>query len=163
MNIFKLFFKKNKIESKEESTLIENELHPEWDEVFYAWSSMDLTKMLKVVDIQTTLKNRHFLLQSIVSETYKRRDEEEYQNLCKKFSEIHLEEFKNIAESLRDKSDGSLPRVLTFQNYATLLTEIEEYEKAILVCELALSYNLNDGTKSNYHGRIERIKKKLNS
>jgi beta-galactosidase GanA len=74
-----------------------------------------------------------------------------------------LEELENIAEALRKKSNGSLPKVLTFQNYATLLTEIKEYKKAISVCELSLSYNLNDGTKSNYQGKIERIRTKLNT
>ena len=159
MNIIKLF-NKSEVENKQKNLLVENKINSEWDEVFQAWTSNNLEKMLKVADVKTTLNNRHFLLQAIVSETFKLRNEVEYQKLCIKFSEIHLAEFKEISHALKSKTDESLPRILTFQNYATLLTEIGEYEKAISVCELAISYNLSDGTKSHYHGRIERIRKK---
>lgn len=137
----------------------ENKIKYGWDKVFYATFSNDLSRMLSVTELKTTLSNRHFLLLSIVSETYKLRKEEKYKNLCIKFSEIHLEEFPAIAKELKDEFDGSLPRVPTFQYYATLLTEIGEFEKAINVCKKAISFGLDDGTKGGYQGRIERITK----
>jgi len=134
-----------------------------YDEVYLARLSNDLGKMLKVAELETTLSNRHFLLQSIVIETYKLRKEEKYKNLCLKFSKKHLEEFDVISQSLKNEFDGSLPRVVTFQHYATLLTELQEYEEAIIICEKAISYGLDDGTKGGYKGRIDKIKKKMNS
>ena len=139
MNLFKLFFRKDKVEEKNNQPFIEKEIineekdnnQPEWDEVFYAWTTNDLNKMLKVVDVKTNLVNRHFLLQTIVSETYKLRDQENFKNLCLKYSEIHLLEFPEIAPALKKDMGGVIPRVTTFQNYATLLTEVEEFEKAI--------------------------------
>ena len=178
MNLFKKFFQKANAEEKktvkntedeftedefteDEFTENENEYNnPKWDEVFYARTTNDLEKMLQVVDVKTTLVNRHFLLQIIVSETYKLREQEKYKNLCLKHSELHLSEFPEIAPALKKEMDGILPRVSTFQNYATLLTEIGEYEKAISVCEMAIEYKLSDGTKSDYQGRIDRIRKK---
>lgn len=132
-----------------------------WDEVYNATYSGDLNKMLNATELKTTPKNRHFLLQSIVTETYKLRKEEKYKNICLTFSEKHLKEFSVIAPNLIDKINTSLPRVSTFQNYSTLLTELGEFEKAKSVCELAISFGLEDGTKGGYQSRIERINKKI--
>lgn len=131
------------------------------DKVFDAWTSGDLKKMLKVVNVQTNPIDRHFLLQSIVSETYKDRKNNNNRELCKKYASLHLEEFENIAPALKEDM-GELPRVTTFQNYATVLTEDNEYEKAIDVCKKAIQYNLHDGTVAGFEGRIERINKKAN-
>ncbi len=175
MNLFKKFFQKAKSEEKINIQTIDDKMiddeviddeinysNPKWDEVFYARTTNDLEKMLKVVDVKTSLVNRHFLLQIIVSETYKHREQEKFKILCLKHSEFHLSEFPEIAPALKNEMDGILPRVSTFQNYATLLTEIGEYEKAISVCEMAIAYKLSDGTKSDYQGRIDRIRKKQN-
>lgn len=132
-----------------------------YDEVYLATQSNDLETMLKASELETTLSNRHFLLQAIVSETYSLRKEEKYKNLCLKFSETHLEEFHLLTQKLKDDFDGSIPRVTTFQYYSTLLTELGEYEKAIKTCEMAVSYGLDDGTKAGFQGRIARIKKKM--
>lgn len=150
-------------ENKEEEEFTEEERNRGMDEVYLARQSNDLEKMLKATELETTLSNRHFLLQAIVSETYRLRKEEKYKNLCLKFSEKHLEEFHLLTQSLKDEFDGSIPRVTTFQYYSTLLTELGEYEKAIKTCEMAISFGLDDGTKGGYHGRIDKIKKKMSS
>ncbi|MGV9004894.1 hypothetical protein [Flavobacterium sp.] len=160
MNLFKLFFKKSKLVKDSTEVTSKNYINHEWDEVHDVWTSNDLAKMLKVTNLKTSLINRHFLLQTIVNESYKLRDEEHYKNQCLKYSEIHLDEFNEIAPALKEDFNEILPRITTFQNYATILTEIGDYEKAISVCETAISCNLSDGTKSNYQGRIDRIKKK---
>ena len=129
------------------------------DEAFRAWTSGDLTEMLKAVKTKTNPIDRHFLLQSIVDATYKLRKEDKYRQLCIEFAEKHLQEFPNIAPALKADMEGALPRITTFQNYATVLTENGNFEKAIHICELALKYGLHDGTKSGYEGRISRIKK----
>jgi arabinogalactan endo-1,4-beta-galactosidase len=160
MDIFKMLFKKTETVEESNAVIIEKVINSKWDEVYYAWASNDLQKMLNVVNNKTCFINRHFLLQEIVIKSYKLRKQEYYKNLCLKYSETHLNEFSVIAPFLKEFMNGKLPRIVTFQNYATLLTEIGEYEKAILICEIAISYELNDGTKSNYQGRIARIKKK---
>ncbi len=130
-----------------------------WDEVFYATFSDDLNKMLRVVDMKTIPINRHFLLQTIVNHSYKLRKEDKYREMCLKYAEQHLKEFDEIAPVLLSKNQPT--RVSTFQNYSTVLTEIGKFEEAIKVCEMAISYGLNDGTKGNYVGRIEKINKKI--
>lgn len=54
---------------------------------------------------------------------------------------------------------GVMPRVTTFPQLATILTEGADYDDAIAVCEFAIAYGLSDGTAGGYSGRIARIRK----
>lgn len=130
------------------------------DEVYSAYISGDLDKKLKVTEINTIAKNRNILLYSIVIDTYKLRKDEEYKNLCLKFSKLHLQEFPELVLKLRRSPDKQLG-IPTFQYYSMLLTESGQYEEAINVCEMAINYNVVDNTKGGYQGRIDRIKKKM--
>ncbi|WP_133158854.1 hypothetical protein [Flavobacterium alvei] len=131
-----------------------------FDEVYNARLSGNLDEMLQVSDLKTTLINRHFLLQGIISQTYKLRNAERFNNLCIEYCEKHLSELPILMEALQNEY-GELPRILVFQIYSTVLTEIGEYEKAINICEMAISFGLDDGTKGGYLGRIAKIKKKI--
>jgi len=130
------------------------------DDAFRAWTSGDIGLMLKADATKTNPIDRHFLLQSIVTATYKLRKEQKYRELCIEYAEKHLQEFPSLAPALKDDMGGTLPRVSTFQLYATVLTEIGEYEKAISICEQAMKYDIHDNTNSGFEGRIERIRKK---
>ncbi|HEU0153153.1 MAG TPA: hypothetical protein VFQ84_07405 [Arenimonas sp.] len=129
------------------------------DEAFDAWTSGDLAKMLAALNSKSNKIDRHFLLMSIVDATYKKRSDPEMSRLCRDVAELHLREFPNMVKPLKKEMGGTLPRVTTFQNYATLLTELGETDRAIGVCEQAISYGLQDGTLAGFEGRIERIKK----
>lgn len=131
----------------------------ETDAVFDAWTSGDLRLMLSVLDLKTNLIDRHYLLQCIVERTYKLRKDDSMRKKCKEICEVHIGEFSEIAPALK-RELKFLPHVSTFQYYATVLTEDNEFEKAIKVCRMAMAYGLNDGTKSGFEDRIARIKKK---
>jgi hypothetical protein len=133
------------------------------DDAFRAWTSGNLEEMLKAVNTRTNPIDRHALLQSIVTESYKLRKQEKYRKICAEFAEKHLQEFPSLVPALKEDMGGILPRISTFQHYATLLTENEEFEKAINVCRQAISFGLNDGTQSSYEGRIKRISAKIGS
>lgn len=129
------------------------------DEVFFAWSSGDLQRMLKAMDLKTNPIDRHFLLMGIVSTTYKDRKTRASAEVCERVARIHITEFSTISSALKEDADGTLPRVSTFQNLATLLTEQGRYDEAIQVCSDAMEYGLHDGTQGDFSGRIERIRK----
>jgi len=131
------------------------------DDAFRAWTSGNLEDMLKAARTNTHPVDRHFLLQSIVSESYKRRKEDRYRQLCIEYAEKHLQEFPSLFEFIKEGLDGFVPRVPTFQHYATVLTEAGEYEKAIEVCKKAILFGLSDNTQSGFRGRIQRIKKRM--
>jgi hypothetical protein len=132
----------------------------EADESFYAWTSGDLARMISATNQQTNPIDGHFLLMGIVNQTYKDRKKQDMGKLCAEIAEKHLAEFPNIAPALKKDMGGELPRVTTFQHYATLLTERGEYKRAIEVCEEALRYGLHDNTKGGFEARIDRIKRK---
>ena len=129
------------------------------DGVFDAWTSNDLAQMLSQLDQKTPLVDRHFLLMGIVGETYKQREIPKMRETCRQIAELHISEFTKIKPALK-RSLGVLPRVPTFQQYASLLTEDADFDRAIKVCNQAIKFGLADGTKSGFEGRIERIRKK---
>src|SRR5450759_5709118 len=88
------------------------------DEVFNAWTSGDLDRMLRALDLQTNPIDRHYLLLGIVKETYRRRSEPSMADKCARYSKMHLAEFETLAPALKADFDGALPRVPTFQHYA---------------------------------------------
>jgi hypothetical protein len=137
--------------------------HIKADKVFIAWSSGDLNKMLTAMPVKTNPIDRHFLLQTIVELTYKRRKEPEMRRICREIAEKHISEFSALAPALKQDMGGDLPRVPTFQHFATLLTEDGQYDYAERVCNIAIDYGLHDGTQSGFEGRIEKIKKKRTS
>ena len=115
--------------------------------------------MLRASTLKTHPVDRHFLLMGIVEQTYRKRSDPAMAENCAHFAETHISELPLLAPALKDEMDGILPRISTFQNYATLLTEQGKFDRASEVCQTALAYDLHDGTKSGFQGRIERIKK----
>jgi len=132
--------------------------------IWEALGSGDLDMMLRALDIPGYTPERHFILSSIVSVTYAMREEDpEMRALCEAIAWKHIEEFPRLARSLKaggrlNKANPTLPRVPTFQYLATILSEKAEYDKAVEVCNRAISFGLSDGTKGDYQGRIKRIR-----
>ena len=132
----------------------------ETDQAFEAWTTQDIDKMKQALHPETNPVDRHFLLMGIVDQTYKdRKNNEDARSFCAEISEKHIEEFSSLKPVLVESLGGILPRVPTFQKYATLLTEQGNFSRAIEVCELAISHGLHDGTKAGFEGRIARIRK----
>lgn len=129
------------------------------DEVFFAWTSGDLERMLLARSLQTNPIDRHFFLLGIVQATYGRRREGEMRRRCRETAARHIAEFPSILRPLVEDV-GLLPHVPTFEQFATVLTEDGEFDATVAVCEQVLAFGLHDGTKGDYQGRIERIRKK---
>lgn len=147
--------------SQESYTIRDGKLTPT-DQTFDAWTSRDLAKMRAALDTKTNLVDRHFLLMTLVDETYKRRKVDlEARELCAKIAELHLGEFPEIKPALMMSLNGILPRVTTFQQYATLLAERGNYKRAVEVCDIAISHGLYDGTKGGFEARIVRLRNKI--
>jgi len=138
----------------------------EADNVFDAWTSSDFNAMLAQLNTDTNMIDRHHLLMSIISHAYKNRDDKEMRTICHQVAQLHIKEFPMIKAALEKDFEGlpglegRCPHVPTFQQYATILTEEERFSEAIAVCESAIHFGLSDGTKGDFQGRIERIKKK---
>ena len=130
------------------------------DEAFEAWSSGDLQRMLRALPLDTNPVDRHFLLMNICEQAYRQRKvDPQMRQLARDIGRQHLSEFPNIVAPLT-KDLGVLPRVPTFQNLATILAEDGDVTAAVMVCEQAISFGLEDGTKGGFAGRIARLRKR---
>ncbi len=130
------------------------------DEVFHAWTSQDLERMIRALPLDTNPIDRHFLLQSIVEATYRLREDSRMRQTCIDVGKTHLTEFPGISESLATDMGGQLPTVPSFKWLATVLAENGSIDEAIAVCQKAQEMGLSDGTKGGYAGRAERLLKK---
>lgn len=128
------------------------------DSAFLAWTSRDIQAMTAVLDCPTNHIDRHFLLQTLVAETYKKRGEVKMRLLCLTAGNKHLSELPNLIVPLI-KDLGTVPRITTLPHMATVLCEDGEYDLAIEVCQLGIQLGLSDGTKSGFEGRMARIRK----
>jgi hypothetical protein len=128
------------------------------DAAFDAWTSKDIKKMTAALNVFTNQIDRHFLLQTLVAETYRLRNDPAMRKACRKAGEIHIQEFPTLAPPLRQDL-GVMPRVTTFQHLSTIFTEDGEFDRAIEICQLAEKYGLDDGTKGGYAARIAKIEK----
>jgi len=151
---------KKSVPTKSEKYVERNGRLKKADAVFEAWTSGDLSKMLSQLSVKTNLVDRHFLLMNIVKETYRNRQSPNLRRTMLQVAQMHIDEFQKIKPALI-QSTGCLPRVPTFQQYATVLSEDGNYHKAIEVCQLALKYGLHDGTKGGFEARIAKIRKKM--
>lgn len=127
------------------------------DEVFEAWTSADLGRMVRALPLKTNPIDRHFLLQSIVQATYKRRSDPNMRQLCVEIGRLHLSEFPALSQALAAEFDGPLPAVPSFKWLATTLAEGGHFDEGISVCEAADRLGLTDGTTGGYSGRAERL------
>lgn len=129
------------------------------DAAFDAWTSANMPAMLRALQTPTNPVDRHFLLLTIVQQAYRNRNNPEMRSILLKHARQHVDEFSGLAGPLKQEL-GKLPQVPTFPYLATVLTEDGHYDEAIEVCRKAINFGLDDGTKSGFAGRIERIRKK---
>ena len=129
------------------------------DEVFEAWTSADLQRMVRALSLKTNPVDRHFLLMSLCQQAYRLRNAEPpMRELARRVGLQHVQEFDDLRGPLvRDL--GVVPRVPTFQTLSTLLAEDGDYQQAIEVCEKAIRFGLSDGTKGDFPARLERLRK----
>lgn len=123
----------------------------------------ELQDVLKELDETRDPLDRHALFSRTVDKAYKGRSEKTSALILATIAERHIKEFPVIKPKLAKQGSGALPRVPTFQKYATFLAETDQYERAIAVCQEAIDHHLDDGTKGGFKDRILRISKKRDS
>jgi predicted Zn finger-like uncharacterized protein len=131
-------------------------------ELDIALASGDVPRVFRALQRRpANLVDRHFNFLSVVGTAYSNRKESTAMaELCEQAAWLHIGEFPKLAKALRKFFDGELPRVPTFRQLATLLTEQQRFDKAIEVCQQAIGFGLFDGMQGGFEGRIERIRRK---
>jgi hypothetical protein len=130
------------------------------DQLKEVLASKNLSQMVEALRFVSEPIDRHMLLSKIVELSYRKRQDPETKEILNQHAQMHLKELPDLLPALKDKYGESLKEITTFKLLAIVLDEEEKYEDAIKVCEMAVRLGLEDGTKSGFKGRIERLKKK---
>ena len=130
--------------------------------------SFDIEKADDPEQIRQELKKasnsleRHLLYTKGVDLAYKKRKaDKKMARSVKTLASDYVGEFGDMKKTVFKQLGTGNRLVPVFKQFAILLEEEKEYEKAVRVCEKALSFKLDDGTKTGYEGRILRLKKKM--
>ena len=127
-------------------------------------------ELLKIERNTNDVISLHFTYNQLIDLYYKQRDEwENALENCKKYcikSIEHTPKFlskdKRDHEKLYDgeRAEYTPPLIPSFKRLAIIYEKEKRYGDAIEVCKKALRFNLRDGTKGGFEGRIQRLKKK---
>jgi len=129
--------------------------------VFDASNSDDLALMLAVIDEPAKPIDRHFLLMSIVRETYRLRNDPVMRETCRRVAQRHLNDLPQFVRPLKRLVGGFMPRVTTFEHLTMILSEDSQYDEAVRVAEMAVTYGVFDENFiDEVKRRNERFKKK---
>lgn len=134
------------------------------------WAVADKNYTLadKIINIGNTIKifdsdllDAHYFWQESAECYYKQREiREDALQLTIQFCLKDIEMFPQY--SIKMKQDmGVIPRIITFQRLAIIYEKNKQYDKAIELCKLAISYDLTDSTKGGYSKRLEKLQKLL--
>lgn len=113
-----------------------------------------------IYDKSNDIEDKHFYLIQVIQYYYHPRSPEIYNPLlAKKYAYEDIELFTKNVNIF--KSAGTIARNPSFKILALILEKEKDYKEAIRICELALKYKQDDGTKNGFKGRIEKLNKKL--
>jgi hypothetical protein len=122
--------------------------------------SHDVGKMAAALDHVKTPLDRHHLLSAMVQELYRQRDQPAVRKQLYDYGDTYVDEFSQFASALKAASDTGEMQVPVFKCLAIAMEEDQRYQDALEICRVAVEWDLDDGTKTGYAGRINRIKKK---
>jgi hypothetical protein len=105
---------------------------------------------------------RHLLYLQTIEAAYRgRRTNMEDRSTAIALSHQYLSEFPDLRQAVFDNMTDQDPKIIpVFKMLAIMLEEDGAYDQAVAVCRTALDNGLEDGTKTGFEGRIQRILKK---
>lgn len=105
----------------------------------------------------------HYFCEQAASCYYKQRKfRPDAVDLTMYFCLRDIELFPEYAKLMQSQYDYVPPKIMTFQQLAILYEKQGQYQKAIEICDLAMSYGLEDTTQGGYPARVEKLQRKLN-
>lgn len=106
---------------------------------------------------------RNLLYENAVGIAYKqRKSDKKMLTMVVSMGNAYVKEFDQLKVAVFEKMGKGPKEVVVFKQLAIVLEEQKEFKKALKVCETAVSLGLDDGTKTGYPGRINRINRKMN-
>ena len=128
-------------------------------DAFKAWTSGDFHLMTAALRSPAAPVDRHHLLCAVVEHTFRLRRDRSMSALCAQTAEAYIAELPSLVPALREAWKGVPLNGELFKQYATLLTEQGNFDRALQVCAIAQRHQAEDGTQGGFAGRIKRIEK----
>jgi len=131
------------------------------EEVAEAIAANDLERMQRLLPQTTDPLLQHALMTRMVYIAHKGRKDENMRRLLKTVARTYVANFDGIGLQLQTQEQEIKDKAPIFKWLAIVLEEEEAYEELLTLCRTALDWKLEDGTKTGYRGRIQRIQKKM--
>lgn len=123
-------------------------------------ASNDPEKMSSALEQTSNPLDRHQLLSAIIQSLYPKREKPVIRTQLYGYGKVYLDEFNKIAPALKSASAPETMDVPAFKCLAITMEEDQRYDEALNICRLAIKWDLDDGTKTGYPGRENRLERK---
>ncbi len=130
------------------------------DPVAAALASEDLDRLRGVVDQAATPLEQHLVLSKIIAVAYRQREDPSLRAVLLENGRRYIALFPELFPALKDELGENVHQIPVFKQMAITLGEDGDYDGAVAVCRTALDYDMNDGTRTGFEGRIARLQKK---
>lgn len=104
---------------------------------------------------------RHKIYTRGIDLAYKKKDDPAMRGKAKSFAQNYIKEFYSLKDTVFNDL-GDSRHVSVFKQLAIIYEDEQEFDKAVSLSNQALILGLEDGTKTGYQGRIDRLKKNPN-
>ncbi|GGP61835.1 hypothetical protein GCM10009347_30060 [Shewanella algicola] len=122
------------------------------------WASDSFKQLVEAANNAGEPQAQHDAVADVVSHCYKMRKQADYCQYGAALKALYLDLFRVVYQQ-HDASGSDEIKAPAFMQLSTLLNDTGEFDQAISVCQLALEYQLTDGTVTGFEGRISRIEK----
>ncbi|MCT8988624.1 hypothetical protein [Shewanella phaeophyticola] len=122
------------------------------------WASDSFKQLVEAANNAGEPQAQHDAVADVVSHCYKMRKQADYCQYGAALKALYLDLFRVFYQQ-HDSSGSDEIKAPAFMQLSTLLNDTGEFDQAISVCQLALEYQLTDGTVTGFEGRISRIEK----
>ena len=103
---------------------------------------------------------RNMLLGQIVAEYYRQRSDADSKAEFYRYAQMHVEEIPGVLDALEANGQERPDSIETMKMIAIAMEQDGRLDEAVEICEKALSFGLQNGTKTGFEGRISRINRK---
>jgi hypothetical protein len=123
-------------------------------------ASGNVQEMARLLAEADTPMDRHNLLSGLVLTAYAGRSQPVMRQQLYEYGQMYTDGFDKMLPHLQEASGDEPVNAPVFKCLAISMEEDLQFEEAVTLCRKALAWDLVDGTKTGFEGRIRRIQRK---
>lgn len=122
--------------------------------------SNDVEEMASALDQIHKPLSRHHVLTAMVQQLYRDKDEPAIRKKLYHYGQLYLDEFDGIAPAAIKAAASGEVATPVLKLMAIAMEEDQSYDDALEICRMGIKWDLEDGTKTGFAGRMNRLEKK---